>query len=569
MKRQHRSTPSAVAAKSIAGTRLRQTPTPSPPLSPNWHPAGWVVGGLVGLFFLPVIWNDFVEWDDITFILGNPRLNPPTLSSVGWYWTHAAWNLYQPVTMTLWGILAKIGHVDDPDQFGGHMNPYLFHLASLILHVMAAVVVWQILRRVVRNDWAAAAGALFWGLHPVQVEAVAFAGALNNPLFGALSLTALWQYLSFTDSPPNNRRWVHYGLGTLAFAASMLCKPTAVVTPLLAMLLDWAMRRRSFAATMRPALAWMLMAIPCAIWTKLLQHGATVAAMPLWFRPVIAADAVLYHLIHIVWPYQLTIDYGRMPQMVSAQVFSVIELAVPAALIVLAWLMRRRTPAVTAAVVIFLVALLPNSGLVPFDYQSISTVADRYVYLAMLGPAMLAAWALANWPRQWTVTAAAVALVLLGLLSVRQLRLWRDGQTLFTYGLGINPKSVESMLNLGYAIYDTSPDQAIPLWRRALALNDNLPMAHNNLGSALMESGHRREALDEFAVAYREDSATSMFAHNYAQALIAAGQYQAAVQISRKSLDEDGGDAYAAKLLRIAQMALSHPPASQAIVPDH
>ena len=90
--------------------------------------AGWIVAGIVLAVFLPSVFNDFVDWDDLPMIVQNPRFNPPAWSGVGWYWTHAAWNLYMPLTCTLWAALAKIGWVATADQFGGHMNPLVFHI---------------------------------------------------------------------------------------------------------------------------------------------------------------------------------------------------------------------------------------------------------------------------------------------------------------------------------------------------------------------------------------------------------------------------------------------------------
>jgi hypothetical protein len=194
----------------------------------------------VALVFLPMLMNDFVEWDDAALILINPRFNPPTIASMAWYWAHPFATLYQPLAVMIWGVLAKIGYVATPDQFGGHMNPYLFHLASLLLHAAAAVAVWRLLRHVVRNDWAAAAGALLWALHPVQVEAVAFAVGMNNLLFTGLAAIALVQYLCFTDLPAGKPPWRHYLIGTLAFAASMLCKPSCWIGRSIAGL--WARR---------------------------------------------------------------------------------------------------------------------------------------------------------------------------------------------------------------------------------------------------------------------------------------------------------------------------------------
>src|SRR5690349_13813413 len=150
---------------------LQDHPLPPPDANARRWMTPLIVAGLTLCVWLPTLRNDFVDWDDLLMIVSNPRFNPPTVQGVGWYWTHIAWNLYQPLTCTLWGALAKVGWVQSPDQFGGHMNPAVFHLASILLHLAATLFLLAILRRATSNDWAAAAGALLFAIHPLQVEA--------------------------------------------------------------------------------------------------------------------------------------------------------------------------------------------------------------------------------------------------------------------------------------------------------------------------------------------------------------------------------------------------------------
>jgi hypothetical protein len=521
--------------------------------STNFRRRAWIAPLIVAVVVLAVYWpaisNDFVEWDDLMLILSNPRFNPPTWASVGWYWTHAAWNLYMPLTCTLWAGLAKLGWVATPDQFGGHMDPYVFHLAGLLLHLAAALSLFAILRRAVRNDGAAMIGALVFAVHPIQVEAVAFVGALNNPLFASLSLFAIWQYLRFgsscTTATPGSEvrrrpgsaaeesgssvylrtrregevgRWGSFIAGSIALILAMLAKPTAVVVPAVALVLDLAVNHRPWRKAVRSILPWVVLVVPCVVWTKLFQHGAA-APSPLWSRPFIAGDAFTFYLGKLVFPFNLGIDYGHNPPAVLANALSYVIWVIPAGLLVLAWLIRRSWPLLAAGVVIFLVALLPNSGLVPFDYQKISTTADRYVYLSMMGPALAVAVLLA---RRWTrvlVTLAVVVLVGWAALSEVQIQTWRNGGTLFRHAIEVNPGSWMARINLGNIVTDRSPDEGIRLCREALELHPDSPIAYNNLGSALMMKGDRAAAVEAFAAAHRLDPAAPLYAANYARAL--------------------------------------------------
>src|SRR5687768_10109588 len=156
----------------------------------------------VVLTFGAVFTNDFVTWDDVLVIAGNPRFNPPTLEGVFWYWTNS-FELYVPVTYTLWGALAWLGQLDSPDASGSYINPWLFHATSVLLHATSALVVFMMLKRLCERPWPACAGALLFALHPVQAESVAWAAGMKDVLAGLLALVALWvHFQSAKPRPP-------------------------------------------------------------------------------------------------------------------------------------------------------------------------------------------------------------------------------------------------------------------------------------------------------------------------------------------------------------------------------
>src|SRR5438874_8546460 len=102
------------------------------------------------LAYAPVFTADFTVWDDWFNVVQNPRLNPPTWSGVGFYWRHSAFDLYVPATYTLWAGLAKVAYVNEPDAWGSHLNSYVFHAANVLLHAASALMVLEILRKVLR-----------------------------------------------------------------------------------------------------------------------------------------------------------------------------------------------------------------------------------------------------------------------------------------------------------------------------------------------------------------------------------------------------------------------------------
>ena len=147
-----------------------------------------ILACVVGATFGSVCLNEFAGFDDHITLWGNPRLHPPPpqsgMSSALWYWNHAEYALYIPVTYQVWALLTPFAQLDTPGPGGVDLSAGIFHAANLVFHSLTVVVVFLLLRVLVRRDWAAAIGALLYGLHPLQVESVAWASGLKDVLSG-------------------------------------------------------------------------------------------------------------------------------------------------------------------------------------------------------------------------------------------------------------------------------------------------------------------------------------------------------------------------------------------------
>jgi Flp pilus assembly protein TadD len=146
---------------------------------------------------------------------------------------------------------------------------------------------------------------------------------------------------------------------------------------------------------------------------------------------------------------------------------------------------------------LFVIALAPTMGLKPFVFQWLSTVADRYAYLAMLGPAIAVAM-LADEYRARPAVAwiCATVLILLAGRSLVQGGVWRDRSTLMCHALLVNPDSPLAHNHVGDELfrYGDIPD-AEKHFVRAVELAPTYLSARDNLAVTLLRQGRHREAL--------------------------------------------------------------------------
>ena len=511
--------------------------------------------------YWPVCTHEFTNWDDNLNVTRNPNLSPPTAKGLLALWIRPYEGLYAPLTYTIWWVVGCLARTDWPDAAGVWLNPNIFHAANLLLHAAAAVVVYCLLRELTARRWAACAGAALFALHPLQVEPVAWITGLRDVLCGLLSVVALWLYVRFsrletaqrtaTHAGPNGsgerpairRARILYIAATAALIGAMLSKPSGITVPALAFVVDWLLLRRSFRKIAIALLPWAAIAAVFT-WVGLIAQppGESVVASPLWLRPLVAADSLAFYVGKLVLPLRLSPIYAHSLPAVLAGRWIWVTWLVPVGIAAIAWAVRRRAPWAAAAAAIFAVALLPVLGLVPFDYQRISTVADRYTYVALLGPAMAVAFALATIPSgrrasRWIVVSCVAALALLAARSFFQTAYWHDSATLFSHALQVAPRSDVAYCNLaGDALDNGRPAEAVDFASDAVRLNPAGIRNQMTLGGALHAFGRHDQAATAFRSAADLSHGSLESLVNLAFELGSLGKKEEALSLCRRAL---------------------------------
>jgi len=461
--------------------------------------------------FSPVCTSEFLRWDDPHNLSDNPDMNPPTLRTVARYWTAPYKDLYAPLTYTAWSAAAALARMDDAATGSTSLNPYLFHTLNLSLHIGASLAALALLRRLLGATWPAWCGAMVFALHPVQVESVAWISGMKDVLAGLLGLTSARQYLAATERPgnwgsnsPPSFVWHRYALALALAALAMLSKPSAVALPLVLIAIDVGWRRYPWRISLVRLIPFFVLAVPVIAIGKAAQPAANLDYVPpVYLRPLVAIDAIGFYLGKTALPIGLGIDYGRSPRWLfqtPGLKWAGLIAVMACAFAVAAW-RRWRAPGV--GLLLFTAALLPTLGLIPFDYQAYSTVADHYLYLAMIGPGLVAGTLLLGKPPLTPALprhgVAAVAIIAMAWLTFAQTRHWRDSQSLFRHTLRVNPASLAANVNLGNLLAEQGQtDEAIACFRSAIATAPEDYHANLNLANMLRLKGMLAEAEDHY-----------------------------------------------------------------------
>ena len=498
-------------------------------------------GGLLFVFtlflFAPTFSHPFAPFDDPTNVSDNPFLRPVTAQTLPRFWSGPYYALYMPLTYTLWTGCALLAG----GAGGGPLRPAPFHAASVLLHGANVLLAFAILRSLVRRcqpdtapalaTIAAGLGAALFAVHPLQVEAVSWVTGANNLTAGFFGLAAL--FFHFQASEAKGQNTVRLRVAALVlFLCALLSKPTAAALPLVALFVDTAVLRLTLRRALTPLVPWFALTLACLLLTQsTAREGNRGVYLPLWGRPFVVGDACAFYLAKLLVPQSMCIDYGRSTPTVLASWQGYFAGLVPLALVTLLVRLRQRT--LLWGLGWALLAALPMLGLVPFYYQKISSVSDRYLYLALVGIGLSLALTLTQIRpdrRRIAFMLAGGWVVLLASVNVVQQSYWRDDAAFANHILTINPGSTAGNNGLGLVYAQARrPDLSNAYFERTVARDSRNRDALYNLGSNWDDLGDPKKAIaylqrcldadPQFTQAYNNLAIAYIHAHKFSQAL--------------------------------------------------
>ncbi|HMP82363.1 MAG TPA: tetratricopeptide repeat protein [Verrucomicrobiota bacterium] len=553
------------------------------------------------LAYAPVVQNGFV-WDDDDYLTENRLLD----SSAGLkrIWTEPeATPQYYPIVHTTFWIEKRL--------WG--LNPAGYHLVNVLLHALGAVLFWRVLVALgIPCAWLAAG---LFALHPVQVESVAWITERKNTLSGvfyfASALACLRWYELADQRATGARRWAWYVLGLALFTCALLSKTVTCSLPAALLLIRWWKQGRIQWRDVSCMLPFFALGIGLGLHTAWLETHHVGARGDEWAlsfadRCLIAGRALWFYAGKLVWPVNLTFIYPRWNINAGEWwqwLFPIAALAV----LGLLWGQRNRIgrgPLVAA--LFFCGTLFPALGFINVYPMRYSFVADHFQYLACAGLMVPAAFLLRRAHRHLGIP----VLIVLGLVTWQQVRVYNNLETLWTHTITKNPAAWMAHNNLGMSLVSEGKlDQGIYHFQRALELkpddaeflanlsgafffkrdfekaliharaavaaNAGYAEAHANLGNALAAVGRLDEAIAEYRRAMELKPRNAAFHKGLGTVFVGGGRIEEAMEQFQLALEMDPDDAAAhdsaGSLLAMQgkfEEALDHFAASVRIQPD-
>jgi protein O-mannosyl-transferase len=497
---------------------------------------------LVFIAFIPTLNNDFIpSWDDHIYVTDNLMIRHLDFASIKGFFSTAINGTYVPLTLLSFAIEYRF--------FG--LDPLPYHVTNLLLHLACTLLVFRLFRLLKVDPVYAAVGALFFGIHPMHVESVAWITERKDLLYGIFYLASLVAYINHINNPRSRWKWI--SLSLFFFCLSLFSKIQAVTLPLSLFLIDYLLLRafglksrasenetnsgysspepfpvRKEAARGIGTLKIILEKVPYLALSLIFGiYGLLVLGKlgalqfndgaTLWQRMFMGMFALANYILKFVAPFRLSALY---PLPGSSTMSSLMLYGLSPAILILAVYLVCRFARNTRAVIFGSLFFLVN---VMFLLQVVRVgsafAADRFTYIPYIGLIFIVIWALKEIDKRKESArrpvAVIVSLFIIVFLAMTwdRCETWKNDETLWTDVIEKHPSASPMPYNNRATWFNARKqwDNSISDCSKAIAIAPRESIAYSNRGLAYMSLGDFKKAIADlsFAVQIRPDFANA------------------------------------------------------------
>jgi tetratricopeptide (TPR) repeat protein len=487
--------------------------------------------------------NGFTNWDDGTNVYENTAIRDPG-ANIKTYFTKPLLAMYTPLVYISYAIDYKIGGLD----------PRIYHLTNLLLHLANITLVFLIVRQFTQRVEIAVIVTLLFAIHPLNAGAVAPVSLRSSLLFSCFYLAAFYSYLLYLNSGFRSRYLVYT---LLFFLMSLLSKSAAVTLPVLLGLTDWYMRRRFDRRAILEKVPFFVFSVIFGILTILFREDAGHLGSTYVFtfleRICLVTYAIAFYLVKLFLPVHLS-PYYPYPDKVAGMLpleFYLSPLALLAIAGIIIWAKQFRRELVFG-LIFFLVHVTLVLKFIPMGGEM---VCDRYMYLPGIGIFLILGWAYCRVlegrgavrsKAGMALTALMVIAVLVfSVMSHIKIRAWKDSLTMYGDVLDKYPNLALAYDNRGSAraaLKDYTG--AIADYNRALELRPDFATVYANRAYIYQKMGNYKKALEDDTRAIQNNPRSDMAYNNRGFHLMLMGELESAerdisiaLEINPKNID--------------------------------
>jgi len=505
-----------------------------------------IVLGLSAYAF--VFWAPFMAIDDSISIIYNEDIKD--FSRFGRVLTSSFFgdkHYYRP--------LVPLSFMLDYHLFG--LNPAIFHLTNVLLHVLTAIVLFFLMGQIWGDRSGAFFTALLFVIHPVHSEAVSYVAGRSNILSALFVLLA---FLFFILSWNKKGRMGWYAFSLASFFSALLAKESAVILPILLiaylLIIERALSSRSWVMLSSVIPYFVLIGVYVLIrhYLGIMEIHFGRAADNVFLEFTTFLNGCLTYLRLFLFPVDLYFDrakavytdYTQLPVILTWLTYAMIT-------VLLVRYRRYASKYVYFFIAWFGIFLFPVSQLITSIGMQEGRIAlsEHFLYGASAGIIVLmvmvarkaGAWMMKNQlcsPVVWRFFMFGIMLFLT-LVTLQQNLYVKSPIAVLKRSYAYDPQNVRVLYGLGHELALKRRFQEASIYfRKAMAIDPNRTtstvLAHVAIANALAEEGKLLQAIAELE-SIREGGELKIMVRNNLRSF-----YRAAIYQLKKNLQENPND---------------------------
>lgn len=409
---------------------------------------------LITWFFYRVcLDNQLTNWDDPGYIRDNALIKDLSGENLKRIFSTPVMGNYHPLTILSYAI--EYSYV--------RLEPWLYHLDSVLFHIVATVLAYFFVQKLTGRTVAAAVAALLFGLHPMHVESVAWLAGRKDVVYGSFYIAACLAYVYYLRADVAKRtKW--YVIVVLLFLCSLLAKPVAVTLPIVLLLIDYFEKQKVDKGAFLSKIPLLAISVAFGIRSMMDQKQfGSLTTENLAFDTVERIALGGYAFITYLWKAVLPVGLSNFypyPSKDGGHIAPAYYLYPVAALAILAavWMVRKNRVVVFGSLfflanIALLLQILPVGGAI---------LADRYSYIPYLGLFFMAGWGVSAFfepggnKQIGKLLAGGVGAycLFLGTLTTERCKDWYDTASLWRDEIEKQPSAANAFNNLGFEYFN-------------------------------------------------------------------------------------------------------------------
>ncbi len=498
---------------------------------------------IVFVLYFPSLKNDFVNWDDNSFVYENEHIRVIDLNFLKWIFQFHHGN---------WCPLTWVSHAFD--YFLWNMNPLGHHLTSIIFHVLNTFLFTILIIKFLKirkpanlmmplernrkfltiSLVIAITAGLFFGISPLRVESVVWISERRDVLFLFCALLSIIFYLKYYEfaiivqHKGQKKHIIFYLLSLTCFLAGLMSKSMIMSLPIVLLLIDMYPLERFISGKCKhrwtfillEKVPFLILSIVLSVVTFVSQSSVgavySLVHMPILVRILIGFKAYAFYLIKSVLPKDLAPLYLIKETTLNALSY---QYLMPIILFIIITIfcsvIFKRIRLFLIIWSFYLLTLLPVIGFIQVGNQF---AADRYTYFPGLGLAFLFGIGVGivykkvislNKTKNVMLFALATMVICFFGMHVfflqKQIIVWRNSINLWNQEIKLYPGIVAiPYKNRGAALFEVGKvEDAIRDFTAAVELNPGDHTNYINIALAFLEIGDLQSAMRNFTIAAR------------------------------------------------------------------